>query len=377
MRESVRQPRTGGERDTPTRTPRPANGPQAELLRIQRLAGNAAAVQAVQSGQTAPGQVAPVVQRDPATRAVADQALTEAGKASGAAADAQAAAGKAQTTADDALAKANAALDNEKLNQLRILASSYLGMAFTAYVSACKNVKDSIKAAAKQNAEMIALVLDVAMGFASPALAKGLAGMASRLPVGATTLEYRLAIAALNTDNTKALLVGATKAAGQTLKSNATALAGESDVDTMIKQLEVNAQVAFGQAIEGVNQNTNAAQIGAVAAAYHPTITNTVHYEAEIKKLCDLYARDVRAIGATSMATTQALPPMAVWVEDGGAKRLAIVQYHPGLFGIWGNRYMFFNWVSDEMKDLAVSKQKSDFGRIETIKRDELTLAGP
>jgi hypothetical protein len=375
MREFMRHPRKGaGDRSRPgTPTTESGGGPVAALLRLQRRAGNAAATSAVGSLRDSP---VAVVQRAPAG-AVANQALDEAKAAGDEAAKARAEAGGAQTTANEALAKANASLTNDQLNQLRLTATANLLQANIAYVDACNSVRDSIKASAKQDAEMMAMVLDIAMGFASPALAKGLAGIANRLPAAATTVEYRLALAALNTDNVKALLTGATKAAGQTLKNNAMALAGEGDIDMMLKNLKVNAQEAFHVAIEQVVASTDAAQIGAVAAAYHPSVTNLFSYEAEIKKICDLYLRDVSPIGSVTMGAMDSMPLQIAWVEQGGGKRLAKVRYHPGLFGLIGNKYVFFNWVADEMKDLAEKKQVSDFGRIETIKQSELMLFKP
>jgi hypothetical protein len=326
--------------------------------------GGAAAVTAAAAGRAQ--QTADAAQQS------ADQAQQSADQATTAAAGAQSTADAAKQSAAAAIAAANAAMDAAKLSELRGVARFHINLAFTEYVSACRDVRDSIKAAAKQNAEMMAMVLDIAMGFATPGLARGLAGWANRLPVGATTLEYRVALAALNTDHVKAMFAGVTKVAGQTLKANSLALAGETETDSFLNDLETRAHLAF-QAIGDDLGNQDAAHVGVVAATFDGRVANKNTYREEIKHLTDLFEREVAPIGEAVMFTEN-MPDEVVWVDDKGTRKLALVEYKPGFLGIWGNRYWLHRWISPEMQSLAVAKQTSRYGRVDTIDRDDLAM---
>jgi hypothetical protein len=329
-------------------------------------AGRGVIARAPAGAATAAAQQTADAAQQSATHAqqTADQATT-------AAAGAQTTADAAKQAAGDAISAANAAMDAAKLTELRGVARFHINLAFTEYVSACRDVRDSIKAVAKQNAEMMAMVLDIAMGFATPGLARGLAGWANRLPVGATTLEYRVAMATLNTDNVKAMFAGLTKGAGQALKANSLALAGETETDAFINDLEAHTQAAF-QAIGDDLGNQDAAHVGVVATLFDAATANKNTYREEIKKLTDLFERQVAPIGEAVMLSDN-MPDEVVWVDDAGKKKLALVEYKPGLLGIWGNRYWLHQWISPQMQALALAKQNSRYGKVETIDKGELS----
>jgi hypothetical protein len=360
-------------------------GGVAEPAAVSRSVAAGAPAGAAAVRPTGGGVIARAPAGDPAAAAghaqqTADAAQQAAGhaqqtadQASTAAAGAQQTGDAAKKSADDAIAAANKAMDAAKLNELRGVARFHINLAFTEYVSACRDIRDSIKAAAKQNAEMMALILDVAMGFATPGLARAVAGWANRLPVGATTLEYRVAMAALNADNVKAMFTGLTKTAGLALKSNSMALAGETETDAFLNDLETRTHIAF-QAIGDDLGNQDAAHVGVVAATFDAAVANKNAYRQEIKELTDAFERQVAPIGETVMFTEN-MPDEVVWVKDGGATKLALVEYKPGLLGLWGNRYWLHQWISPQMQALALAKQQSRYGRVETIDKDELSMA--
>jgi hypothetical protein len=300
----------------------------------------------------------------------ARQASQQAQQASQQAQQASQQAQQASQQAGDAEARANAAMDEAKLASLRAAATGHVNLAYTAYVSACKDVKDSIKAAAKQNAEMMALVLDVAMGFATPGLSKWIVGIANRIPVESSTAAYRVALAALDGDRLKAALTGATKVASQTLKSHSMQLAGETDVDKFVGTLETYTQQAFQMVIDSL-PGKNAVEVGVVAAAFDASVANHDVYRQDIKRLTDMYEREVSPIGEVPFMS-QGFAPQAVWVQDGTSRRLAIVTYQPGFLGIWGNKYFLSRWVDPEMKDLVIKKQMQEFGDVDTIDKGDL-----
>jgi hypothetical protein len=358
----------------------PPSSEASRVLRLQQLAGNRATSGALVRSPSAARRAARV-QRETDSTGVDDLVgPAKIARDQAAAADRRAAAAEKQ--AQDALTQANAAMSEAKLASLRAVAIGKISLAYTAYVSACRDVRDSIRATAKQNAEMMALVLDIAMGFATPGLAKWVVGFANRIPVEASTTAYRIAMAALDGDRAKAVLGGMTKVANQTLKANAMALAGETDVDAFVGALETNTQMAFDSIIESL-PSKSAAEVGIITAAFHSSITNHDTYRREIKGLCDVYQRDVSPIG--ELPTFRGGPedhsiqfaPEATWVRDGGSRKLAIVTYQPGLLGIWGNKYFLNSWVDPQMQKLALAKQIGKYGRVDEIDVSELRVVKP
>ena len=359
-----------------------AGAPQVPALRPRGLLRPSAVPVRVPPPSTVASRM--VVARQPQSAAgpaqqasqQAQQASQQAQQASQQAQQASQQAQQASQQAGGAEAKANAAMDEAKLASLRAVAIGHLNLANTAYVSACKDVKDSIKAAAKQNAEMMALVLDVAMGFVTPGLSKWIVGIVDHIPVQSSTAAYRVAfgaLAAMDGDRLKALLTGATRVASQTLKSHSMQLAGETDVDKFVGSLETHAQEAFEMIIDSL-PGKSAVEVGVVTAAFHSSVANHDVYREDIKRLTDMFEREVLPIGDApfTYSGSGGFAPQAVWVQDGTSRRLAIVTYQPGFLGIWGNKYFLSRWVDPEMKDLVIKKQMQQFGNIDTIDKGDL-----
>jgi hypothetical protein len=375
----VRHPAAQGTA-TQSTAQQPPSSEAGRVLRLQQLAGNRATSHALVRSPLAARRAPTPVQRQTGSTAVDDPA-SQARLAQDQAAAASRQAALAEKQSRDALTQANAAMSEAKLASLRAVAVGKISLAYTAYVSACRDVRDSIRAAAKQNAEMMALVLDIAMGFATPGLAKWVVGFANRIPVEASTTAYRVAMAALDGDRAKAVLGGMTKVANQSLKANAMVLAGETDVDAFVGGLETQTQMAFDLIIESL-PSRSAAEVGIITAAFHSSITNHDNYRREIKGLCDLYERDVSPIGELPMMVgsgygTAQFAPEAAWVRDGSSRKLAIVTYQPGLLGIWGNKYFLNSWVDPQMQKLAIAKQTGRYGRVDEIDVSELRVIKP
>jgi hypothetical protein len=306
----------------------------------------------------------------------AQQASQQAGQASQQARQASLEAQQASQQSDAAMAQANAAMDEAKLASLRVVAVGHINLAYTAYVSACRDIRDSIKAAAKQNAELMALVLDVAMGFATPGLSRWVVGFANRIPVDSSTIAYRAAMAALDGDRVKAVLTGATRTAGYLLKSHSMELAGETDADKFIGDLETDTQEAFQTLIDSL-PGLDAVHVGTLIAAFDFSVANRNVYRRDIKRLTDMFEREVAPIGTTPLTLSEAGPatlsPEAVWVKDGAAKRLALVRYRPGFLGTtWGSSYDLDSWVHPEMEKLVLKKQLDTYGSVDTIAKDDV-----
>lgn len=291
--------------------------------------------------------------------------------------DAMARADSAASRADDAMARANAAMDATRLGEERRKATGRILLAADAYGDACDDVRDSIRAAAKRDAEMMALILDVAMGFAMPVLAGAVARFANSLPVSAPLLAYRGALLALDRDQTKAVLGGATKVASQALKSNAPALAGETETDGFIVHLKHQAHVSFELLSDSLG-SMDAVQVGVVSAAFHSSVANRFTYRREIKDLCDRYQRNVSPIGAVPLMSDGFAPATeAAWIADGASKKLALVVYMPGFLGLVGNRYVVTRWVDPSMEALALTKQRATYGSVQTIDPKDVVVMRP
>ncbi len=340
----------------PVAVPRPATVASPMVVARQPQSASQQAQQASQQAQQASQQAQSASQQAQSASQQAQSASQQAQQASG--------------QAGDAMARANAAMDEAMLASLRTVAAGHLGFAYTDYVSACRDVRDSIKAAAKQNAEMMALVLDVAMGFVTPGLSRWIVGFANRIPVQSSTAAYRVALAALDGDRVKAVLTTMTKGASQSLKSHSLALAGETDLDKFVGTLQTHTHEAFQMIIDSL-PTMNAVEVGVVTAAFDSSVANHDVYVQDILRLTDMYQREVSPIGEVPFMS-EAMPSEAVWVKDGASQRLAIVTYHPGLLGIWGNAYWLDSWVDPEMASLVVDKQYAKFGRLDTIGKDQL-----
>jgi hypothetical protein len=279
---------------------------------------------------------------------------------------------KADKRSREALATANQALTETQLSELRSKTRTRIALAYTAYVSACKDVRESIKAAAKQQAEMMAMVFEIATGLLAPGLAKGLAGLANTIPVGASATTYRAAMAALNTDVTKELFKSAAKAGGQIMKTNAVALAGETDTDAFVRSLERVTQQAFQAISDNLGEKTPA-EVGVIAAMFDSSVANVDVYRAEIKRVVDKFKHEVEWIGwQQDQCEGGYIGPIELaYIDDGGAKRLGLVRYQSTIFG---GDYWFWGWVSDEMKDVALQRARAKQRQIETIKRRDVKM---
>jgi hypothetical protein len=338
------------------------------FLALQRSAGNAAVAQLLQRSADASGGDSRVLARDGWWSRARKRMEARAAEA----AEAKKRAEAADKRSREALATANQALTETQLSELRSKTRTRIGLAYTAYVSACKDVRESIKAAAKQQAEMMAMVFEIATGLLAPGLAKGLAGLANTIPVGASATTYRAAMAALNTDVTKELFKSAAKVGGQIMKTNAVALAGETDTDAFVRGLERVTQQAFQAISDNLGEKTPA-EVGVIAAMFDSSVANVDVYRAEIKRVVDKFKHEVEWIGwQQDQYEGGYLGPVELaYIDEGGAKRLGLVRYQSTIFG---GDYWFWGWVSDEMKDVALQRARAKQRKIETIKRRDVKM---
>ena len=152
-------------------------------------------------------------------------------------------------------------------------------------------------------------------------------------------------------------------------QSHAAQLAGITKLDTFIDAIQQRALLSTQMVMKAV-LGMNAVQVGVVTAAFDGHIANKATYVQEIQRLTDMYQQQVAPIGEVPFMSEN-FAPEAVWVDDEKSKRLAIVTYHPGFLGLWGNAYWLDSWVDPEMEPLVIAKQKAHRGP-DTISRDDL-----
>jgi hypothetical protein len=270
-------------------------------------------------------------------------------------------------------------LSPKEREELERFTGNRIDRAFVAFVSACKDNREAVKAAAKADAENTALFIDIATGFLIPGLSKGIAKLAGNLPVNASNASYRIAIAALNTDTTKAIFTGATKAANQFLKNNSMTLFGETETDHFIKSLEA----LFHRGADEIDKNLpnlTDTELGVVCSMYDPSVADVDAFRAEIHALVTRFQREVlkkedRPEFQVSQAHTYTKHQQHAWVDlGGGRKRLALLVYDKLSVPFQPARetWRFFTWISPDMEQMVLSKWgKGPWGTgLPTVKKD-------
>jgi hypothetical protein len=309
----------------------------------------------------------------------AHQASQEAHQASQKADKASRISVQASQLAGDALAMANAAMGETQLQELRDFARFRISTAFTDYVSACEEVKDSIYAAAKKDAEMAGMILDIFFGFAVPDISRRIVNAADNIPPDASTAAYRVALGLLNQDQLKPALTAAAKLTGSAAKSHSMELSKAADVGQFIEQLHTIKRFELDNIARSLGPIRDAVQLSVIIARFDPDLTLKQVYVQQIKDLTDRYQREVSPIGEKAFSyiegATRISPAEAVWVRDGATKRLAVAHHYEygGIFGFGAvDFYALVRWVDPDMTNLVIEKQIAVGGGIDIIDKSDL-----
>jgi hypothetical protein len=236
-------------------------------------------------------------------------------------------------------------------------------------VSACKDNRQSLKEAAKRQAEWAAVLADVAMGFLAPGLAKSLAGriILNNPSEGARSQLSRLI---LNTDLTKAAFQGATKVGGQFVKDNSLLFMGDTEVDVFVRNLEAVFQTAFQKVSDELPERDDE-ELAAIALVYDSSVANVFEYSKVIRDLISKFESQVLRIGGRD--TLVAPAGRVYWVVwPDGRKGLALLGKKYGIMGEFLG-YWLMTGISPELKDMAMKRSLEVYGTIDTVKREEVT----
>jgi hypothetical protein len=269
-------------------------------------------------------------------------------------------------------------LEKETRNDLELNARGRVDRAFTAFVSAIKDHKDALAAAARAQAELAAMVIDVFTGFLAPGVGRALGRLANALPLKTTSsYAYLKALDLLdNPDITRATFTGVTKAVSSTLKINAKALFGEGEVDQFLTWLEVEQQ----RIVQGLAERTpflSDLELLVLNLVYEADVANVVVYRKVIGDIVTRFQREVEPIGQVTFHGGEwggSTSTDVYWVEKDGKKRLALLNYvSAGFYGA----FWFVRWISPEMHALALQKGLAANKRgIETVPLSKVRAPG-
>ncbi|MCA9987800.1 MAG: hypothetical protein KDE59_26000 [Anaerolineales bacterium] len=250
-----------------------------------------------------------------------------------------------------------------------------MGLAFNKYVDAANAKKKAMQDAAKAEAEMFGLFLDVLLTFATPGLGKLVSSAISKsVSVEAPMIVYKLADKALDRSDQ---IVSASLALGKKGVSKA--------VDEILKQNETEKFIdALKEAFSVVLDDTHAAlpeksdeELAVLYTNYDPSIATKALYVSKIDQIVGYFQRQVEPVGKGRLEVSQAhvlsTKNWATWIKMDGGTYLALVEHvTTATFGV-NKQPKFLNWIGNEMRDLAIAKTKQLSGQdIQTIPESDV-----
>jgi hypothetical protein len=241
-------------------------------------------------------------------------------------------------------------------------------LAYTAFVEACHRVQDSLRAMAKAEAEALALLAEVAMGFLAPGLGKAggalLGKVVSKIPISGEGVEiFKAGATALfksQEDFAKAAVAGVTKMATTSLKNNSLKLFGETDTDKFLSKLRMIYQAAFNEAGQACRLSTPDSSLVATWAAFHPDVANEETYLRAIQRLIGQFEL-VEGLGL-GPKTYKEGRPMGYGTYTQETKLVKIADLGNRLASVFFTSYggQFQGWVDDDFKTWALQKVGGD-----------------
>jgi hypothetical protein len=260
-------------------------------------------------------------------------------------------------------------MTSERRVELRRFTGDRITRAVGFFTDACNANKEAVKAAARSDADWISILADVAMGFLAPALAQNLIALA-RSTSGVSWLAEYLATRQIDRDIAKQLFVGATKVGGQVVKQHAVVLAGETDTDAFIDGLKRQFSLAADQ-LDGALPLLTDDELVFVCAGYDPGFASLDVYRGAIRDKVNEFRAQVQPIGEGTSFGAKGVHldfhKRATWIDDGATRRLAIVEKRQASGNERALRYVRYDWVADDMQELAIRRTQQRFGSVETV----------
>jgi len=266
----------------------------------------------------------------------------------------------------------SAALAKEDRHAVEMLTLGELGLVNTAFVSACKDNVAALAAEAAEEAELIAMIMDIATGFLAPGVGKFLAHRAEHIAMEVENKAFKAVVKAMSEERLAKAFESAVKVGSNVMKSNYAALSGEKEANAFLTGLEVRFQAGI-QAIEGHLTNMSDLELVATAAAYDSEVANVITYRTAVHELVEKYQKQVGPIEQGYGAGGMRVGTYAYYLKNkAGKKHLALIQQLSGAdWGIAGKDWGFKTWISKDMAPLAMEKMK-EFGGVKTLDEDDV-----
>lgn len=236
----------------------------------------------------------------------------------------------------------------------------------------------------EKRAEMFAMVLEIGLGLLAPGFAAGIAALAEEIPVGASLMTYRIAVAALDEERTKMLFEAGVKLAAGVLKGASGPPAGEDDVGALLIWLGRRSD-DVAQALEtAIRQGKlTPEQLIVTCAVYDASVTHEDQFASAITTLVENFKAQVQPLGRSGIYTTTMDGTLlrsgtslrrACWLEFMyGVKRLAVVEQVSGVGEERWTEPTFVALVVPELEPLAIEKTKEVTGSApETLPADKV-----
>jgi hypothetical protein len=368
--------------------PAPSATPRAvgRVLALQRSVGNRATAAAITRGAFLPGDGsalarAPLLERQPPSAAPAlghaDTVRVQRDPIFNAITSGHA--GDVTPMTPDEIAALNIDVGTE----LRRLAGNAVNRAAQQFSEGCNAVKKELEAAAKQQSELIALAVEIAVGFAAPGLATAImssnavqAAAVRKLLVdtgkinnireaGAAALanldhlEKLRALGCgvnpgfadrLTGDNLKATFNAVSKSAQLTIKTVGPAKLAEPSADVVAA---LSSLVAAGaQDLDRSLTSKSEQELFSLILALDASVANASSYAAQIRR----YLAQVAPIGSSHLSEFGGSTKRLVKMDAYGGIRLALIESGESgiVFGTSFNE--FVSWISPSLEDSALSR---------------------
>gem|GEM_PF-3321829 len=256
-----------------------------------------------------------------------------------------------------------------------------------AYGDAILELKQEIKEAAKNVPSFASVLVDIAFGFLIPGVGKLASKMVYNISNNASDFLYAAALSVQNENITGPILSGlggmTKKAFTDLMISKAVKTAnGQADFADILYQEN---GIYIQSLRESIDVSTPDIQILNLFIVYDFNIVNKESYKTQIRKVLELFKNDVLSVDEmlpiTYLGGNTAFKKLA-YIDD-GSRKLAIVQDHKDnsfLLNLWDSitgqnnthYYLFDHWVSDEMREIAISKVGGE-ANVQVLKKDEVS----
>lgn len=252
-----------------------------------------------------------------------------------------------------------------------------MSVAYTQFSTATRRQQAALQAEAADRAATAALFVDVFMGLLAPGIGRAVAALANRIPVSAPTVAYRAAIALLDSSRNKDIFRQLWKIPNQSVKSQLSALYGESDLDIFIGGLRSSMANEL-QEIRGHFNEMTDQELIVLCADFDSSVANEETYVQTLGRLVRQYRREVRPIGwEPGMAMTDypeyeyATTTSAAWIiQSNGTRQLALISVESNVVDT--RRPEFVRWISQEMVEHALAKMAQRRYPVRELRRTQV-----